>query len=84
MPCVRVREGWGGGVGGGGGVKRDKIFNKTTLRRLAKKKKGGMASLALPRPGLLARLATALEEGVLMMGERDGLVRVGARSRAGP
>ena len=43
-----------------------------------------MASLALPRPGLLARLATALEEGVLMMGERDGLVRVGPRSRAGP
>jgi len=43
-----------------------------------------MASLALPRPGLLARLATALEEGVLMMGERDGLVRVGAEIESWP
>jgi len=48
------------------------------------KKKRGMASLALPRPGLLARLATALEEGVLMMGERDGLVRVGAEIESWP
>ena len=43
-----------------------------------------MASLALPRPGLLARLATALEEGVLMMGERDGVVRVGAEIESWP